>query len=105
MAWLETGQTRMGVAPWIDPQRYVDASPIFRADRITAPVLMVYGDLDNDVTQPQGLFAALYRQDKDAIFAIYRGESHVAGSPGNVRDLHHRIETFLRDTIGPGLPP
>lgn len=105
VAWMETGQTRMGVAPWVDPQRYVDASPIFRADRITAPVLMIYGDLDNDVTQPQGLFAALYRQDKDAIFAIYRGESHVAGSPGNVRDLHQRIETFLRDTIGPGLPP
>jgi dipeptidyl aminopeptidase/acylaminoacyl peptidase len=101
--WAETGQTRMGAAPWIDPERYVRNSPILHADRITAPVFMIFGDLDHDVTQPQGMFAALYRQKKDAILAIYRGEEHVPQSPGNVRDLHDRISRFLQDTIGPGV--
>lgn len=105
VSWHETGQTRMGGPPWSDPERYLRNSPVIHADRIVAPVLMLYGDLDNDVTQPQGLFAALYRQNKDAILAIYRGESHVALSPGNVRDLHARIFTFLNQTIGPGIDP
>lgn len=104
VGWLETGQVRMGAAPWSDPERYARNSPLTHADRITAPVLMLYGDLDNDVTQPQGFFAALFRQNKDAQLAIYRGESHVPLSPGNVRDLHARVLAFLRATIGPGLP-
>jgi dipeptidyl aminopeptidase/acylaminoacyl peptidase len=103
VSWHETGQTRMGAPPWSDPERYMRNSPILRADKINAPVLMIYGDLDNDLSQPQGLFAALFRQNKDAIFAIYRGESHVPLSPGNVRDLHDRIFKFLADTVGPGL--
>jgi dipeptidyl aminopeptidase/acylaminoacyl peptidase len=101
--WAETGQTRLGAPPWIDPDRYVRNSPIVHADRITAPVFMIFGDLDHDVTQPQGMFTALYRQKKDAILAIYRGEEHVPQSPGNVRDVHDRIFRFLRETIGPGL--
>jgi dipeptidyl aminopeptidase/acylaminoacyl peptidase len=105
VAWHETGQTRMGGPPWADPDRYLRNSPVVHADRIVAPVLMIYGDLDNEVTQPQGLFAALFRQNKDAILAIYRGESHVPLSPGNVRDLHARIFGFLDETIGPGLEP
>ncbi|WP_062098046.1 S9 family peptidase [Caulobacter sp. CCH5-E12] len=101
--WAETGQTRLGVPPWVDPERYVRNSPIVHADRITAPVFMIFGDLDHDVTQSQGMFTALYRQRKDAILAIYRGEEHVPQSPGNVRDLHDRIFRFLQETIGPGI--
>ncbi len=105
VSWLETGQTRMGAPPWADPQRYLRNSPLVHADRIVAPVLLIYGDLDNDVGQPQALFAALFRQNKDAQLAIYRGETHVQLSPGNIRDMHARVFAFLRDTIGPGLAP
>ena len=105
VSWLETGQTRMGGPPWSDPERYLRNSPLLHADRIVAPVLMIYGDLDNDVGQPEALFAALFRQNKDAVLAIYRGETHVQLSPGNIRDMHARVSSFLRDTIGPGLAP
>ena len=101
--WAETGQTRLGAPPWIDPERYLRNSPIVHADRITAPMFLVFGDLDHDVTQAQGMFTALYRQRKDAILAIYRGEEHVPQSPGNVRDLHDRIFGFLGEAIGPGV--
>lgn len=103
--WLETGQARMGVPPWRDPERYLRNSPLMFADRITAPVLMLYGDDDKDLSQPQGLFAALYRQNRDAVLVTYRGEGHVVSSPGNVRDQYDRIFSWLGETIGPGVAP
>ena len=97
--WHETGQARMGVPPWQDPQRYLRNSPIVFADRITAPMMIIYGDADKYIEQPQNLFGALYRQNKDAIFLTYRGESHVVRSPGNVRDQYARIFAFLHETL------
>jgi dipeptidyl aminopeptidase/acylaminoacyl peptidase len=95
----ETGQFRMGVPPWVDPQRYVRNSPILQADKITAPMLLIYGDGDRAIEQPQTLFGALYRQNKDAIFLTYRGEAHVINSPANVRDQYQRIFAFLDETL------
>ncbi|KQY91789.1 hypothetical protein ASD21_15885 [Caulobacter sp. Root1455] len=112
--WLETGQARMGAPPWSDPQRYLRNSPIVFADKITAPVLMFHGDNDKDVAQPQALFGALYRQNKDAVLVIYRGEGHVFYAPGNVRDYYQRLLAFLDAALaapepvmpaGSGRPP
>lgn len=99
--WLETGQARMNLPPWRDPGRYVRNSPVLFADKITAPVLMFYGDADKDISQSQSMFAALYRQNKNAILVTYRGEGHVVLGPGNVRDQYRRIFDFLQETIGP----
>jgi dipeptidyl aminopeptidase/acylaminoacyl peptidase len=98
--WLENGQARMGSPPWVDPQRYLRNSPSTYFDRISTPMLILQGDLDKSIDQPQALFAALYRQRKDAIFVTYRGEGHVIYSPGNVRDQYARIFTLLGETIG-----
>ncbi len=101
--WLETGQARMNLPPWRDPGRYVRNSPVLFADKITAPVLMFYGDADKDISQSQSMFAALYRQNKNVILVTYRGEGHVVLGPGNVRDQYRRLFDFLRETIGRGL--
>lgn len=98
--WLENGQARMGKPPWKDPALYVRNSPSTYFDRITTPMLILQGDLDKSIDQPQALFAALYRQRKDAIFVTYRGEGHVIYSPGNVRDQYARIFSLLADTVG-----
>lgn len=102
--WHETGQARMGVPPWVDPQRYMRNSPILRADKITTPMLIIYGDQDKYLDQPQNLFGALYRQNRDAIFLTYRGEAHVIRSPGNVRDQYARIFAFLGQTLAKTAP-
>ncbi|MGR4863185.1 prolyl oligopeptidase family serine peptidase [Caulobacter sp. LARHSG274] len=99
--WHESGQARMGVPPWKDPQLYLRNSPIIHADKIVAPVLILYGDNDKELSQPQSLFFALYRQDKDAVLVTYRNEGHVIQSPANVRDEHQRIFKLLDQTIGP----
>ncbi|MDR6623864.1 prolyl oligopeptidase family serine peptidase [Caulobacter segnis] len=100
--WQETGQARMGVPPWKDPQRYLRNSPLIYADKITAPVLIFHGDNDKGLDQSQALFSALYRQNKDAIFVTYRGEAHVFYSPANVRDYYRRVLGLLDRTLGPG---
>jgi len=99
LAWAEAGQGRMGAPPWQDPDRYVRNSPALQIDRMTAPVLLIQGDLDTDAGEAQALFASLYRLGKDAQLLLYRGEQHVIISPGNVRDLYARALAFLREAL------
>ena len=67
-------------------------------------MLIIYGDNDKAIDQPQSLFGALYRQNKDAIFLTYRGEAHVISSPANVRDQYQRIFAFLDGTLAKAPP-
>lgn len=98
-AWAETSQGRMLAPPWVDPGRYVRNSPFFAAGKVTAPVMLMYGDLDKDPGQTRQMFAALYRQNKDAQLITYLGETHVMFSPGNVRDQYARILAFLDEAF------
>lgn len=83
---------RLGVQPWQDPDRYIQNSPIFFADRITTPLLIVHSDFDSfPLGQSDEIFNALYRQRKEASYAIYWGETHGNLSPANIRDFWRRI--------------
>jgi len=90
--WAERGQGRMGQPPWEDPQRYRRNSPLFYADRIDTPIMLIHGDLDLwPMTQSEEMFAALYRLQRDAVFVRYWGEGHVPTGPANIRDFWQRI--------------
>ncbi|MBP7703739.1 MAG: S9 family peptidase [Caulobacter sp.] len=114
--WAENGQAGLGVPPWAASSGYVAASPLYAADRITRPVLLIHGDADTlPLDQAEALFTALQRQGKDAQLVTYFGEGHVFGSPGNIRDLYGRVLGFLAITLpsqparlsvaGPASPP
>ena len=100
-SYVETGQMRVGGPPWAVPDRYVRNSPLFQADKITAPVLLAYGDLD-EYSDGQGgeMFAALYRQGKDARLLTFWGEGHVITAPGNVRRLYAEVLGWLDQALG-----
>lgn len=101
MGWAEESQGRMRAPPWAAPDRYVRNSPLFAADRITAPVLLVHGDRDLlPSTQSEIMFSALWRQNKDARLLTYWGEGHHLWSPDNIRDLYTEIVRFLDRTLG-----
>lgn len=102
MGWAETGQGRMGTSLLADPQRYVDASPIYRAIHVETPVLIIDGDMD--FSRGRGLFGALYRMNREAGLATYAGEGHVFVSPANIRDLHSRIIAWLDRYLSAGPP-
>jgi dipeptidyl aminopeptidase/acylaminoacyl peptidase len=99
--WAEGGQAHMGGPPWTALDRYVRNSPLFQADKITAPVMLVYGDMDFDTSQVTSMFMSLARQGKDVQLLYYRGENHLIVNPANVRDLHQRAFAFLADALGP----
>lgn len=102
--WTETAQGAMGAPPWADPMRYVRNSPLFQADRIATPLLMLQGDQDEvALAQAEEMFSALYRQDKDAMLVTYWGEGHVVRSPGNLRDLYGRAFAWLALYLKPAL--
>jgi acetyl esterase/lipase len=93
MMWLfENGQARMGRPPWEDLGRYLRNSPIFYADRVDTPLLIIQGDMDY-VAMQQGeeFFNALYRQGKRAEFVRYWGEGHVLESPANIADMWQKL--------------
>ena len=100
--FAEDSQGRMGAPPWEAPARYIRNSPVFLADRIDAPVLLIQGDQDPiPVNQAEEMFAALYRQGKDAEEVTYWGEGHIISSPGNVRDLYARAFAWLARYLAP----
>ncbi|MGF7151618.1 dipeptidyl aminopeptidase/acylaminoacyl peptidase [Sphingomonas zeicaulis] len=94
--WAESGQPALNAPPWAAAQRYVAASPIFSADRVTAPALLIASDRDIfAVDQAEALFSALDRYDRDAMLLTYWGERHVISSPANVRNMMGQIISWF----------
>ncbi len=103
-AWSELGQGRMGSAPWTDPERYVRNSPLFHADKINTPLMLVHGDLDIiNIGQAEEMYTALARQNKDVLFVRYWGEYHTIVSPANIRDMWERRFDWLQRYLGEGV--
>jgi dipeptidyl aminopeptidase/acylaminoacyl peptidase len=98
--WTEDAQGAMGAPPWRDPARYLRNSPLFQADHIHTPLLIMVGDQDHiPMSQGEEMFSALYRQDRDAMLLTYWGEAHILYSPGNVRDAYRRAFAWLAENL------
>ena len=82
VARAETGQLRMGGAPWQCAERYVANSPVFHLDRVVTPLLLVHGELDNTcrLSQAEEMFTGLRRLGREAVLLCYRGEGHWPGT-------------------------
>ena len=76
--WTER---RLGL-PWAAPAKYIDASPLFRVDRVRTPTLVLCGQ--NDMRTPLGhseqWYHALKRVGVEAQLVIYPGEGHSPSS-------------------------
>jgi dipeptidyl aminopeptidase/acylaminoacyl peptidase len=101
VGWAESGQGDLVATPWRDPELYVRNSPLFFADRIETPVLLVGGDMDEvGLGQQEEMFSALWRENKDAELMTFFGEGHVLASPGNIRAMYAKAFAFLDPLIG-----
>ena len=74
----ETGQERMEVTLWDDPQAYIRNSPVFSLPKMTAPLLVAFGDKDGAVDWHQGIemYNMARRLGKDMVLLVYAGENH-----------------------------
>ena len=93
----EQTQSRIGGSLWEYPERYVENSPVFYADRINTPMLMMFGDEDTAVPWYQGIemYLAMRRLNKDAIFLQYRGEPHHLQEYGNRLDYAIKMKEYF----------
>lgn len=97
---LESQQTRMGVPPWKDLERYLRNSPYVHVDKVSAPLLMIHGDLDSHpLSQAEQFFVALNRLGKRAKLVRYLGEGHAIESPGNTIDMWEHILNWFDEFL------
>ena len=93
----ERAQSRIGGSPWQYPLRFLENSPVFSADRVETPLLMLHNDADDAVPWTQGIefFLALRRLDKEAYFFNYNGEPHGIRKRANQMDYALRLFQFF----------
>ena len=102
----EKSQSRIGATLWQRPELYIKSSPLFRADKITTPLLMMHNDADGAVPWYQGIefFSALRRLGKKAWLIEYNGEDHGLTERRNQKDWSLRMSQFF-DYYLKGEPP
>ena len=93
----ERTQSRIGGSLWDYPLRFIDNSPLFRADKVQTPLLMIANDEDDAVPWQQGIeyFLALRRLGKEAYMFSYNGEKHGLRRRINQRDYTRRLQEFF----------
>ena len=93
----ERSQSRIGGTPWQYPLRYLENSPIFQADRVTTPLLLLHNDADDAVPWYQGIeyFLALRRLEKEVYLFSYNGEPHGIRRRVNQKDYARRLQEFF----------
>ncbi|MEE4177585.1 MAG: prolyl oligopeptidase family serine peptidase [Bacteroides sp.] len=93
----EQTQSRIGGTPWEKPFRYIENSPVFFADKIETPLLIMANDTDGAVPWYQGIefFMALRRLSKPAWLLVYNDEAHNLTKWPNRMDLSVRMYQFF----------
>ena len=103
----EETQSRIGGTIWDETLRYIENSPIFHADRINTPLLMMHNDDDGAVPWYQGieLYMGMRRLGKPVWMLSYNDEAHNLRRRPNRMDLsirmHQFFEHYLRDEPAP----
>ncbi len=97
MFQYEKTQSRLGGSLWEKPIRYLENSPLFWADKIETPLLIMHNDHDGAVPWYQGieLFVALRRLGKPAWLINYNGEPHWPTKYQNKKDWAVRMQQFF----------
>jgi len=93
----EHSQSRIGGSLWEYPLRYLENSPVFRADRVQTPLLMIHNDEDDAVPWYQGIeyYLALRRLGKEVYMFSYNGEKHGLRKRINQKDYTRRLQEFF----------
>jgi len=93
----EMGQSRIGRNLWDATELYIANSPVFHADRVKTPLLIMHNDADGAVPWYQGIemFMALRRLQKPVWMLQYNGEAHNIRARKNRKDITVRLQQFF----------
>ena len=97
MFQYEKTQSRIGGTLWDARDLYLENSPVFYADKIETPLLMLHNDEDGAVPWYQGieLFVAMRRLEKPVWMLNYNGEAHGLRREENRLDFAKRMQQFF----------
>ncbi|MCC7318734.1 MAG: S9 family peptidase [Bacteroidales bacterium] len=93
----EEGQSRIGATLWENQQAYIENSPLFYADRVSTPLLIMANDNDGAVPWYQGIeyFSALRRLGKPSWMLVYNNAPHNLSRRADAMDLTVRMQQFF----------
>ena len=93
----EQTQSRIGGNLWDKFMLYVENSPVFEADRIETPLLIMHNDDDGAVPWYQGieLFSAMRRLNKPVWMLVYNGAPHNLKRRADCKDFTIRMQQFF----------
>jgi len=93
----ERTQSRIGGSIWQYPTRFIENSPIFWADRVETPVLILQNDGDTAVPWYQGIefFLALRRLGKEVYLFNYNGQPHGLQNRADQKDYAIRMQQYF----------
>jgi|LSQX01.3.fsa_nt_gb dipeptidyl aminopeptidase/acylaminoacyl peptidase len=89
--------------PWNSPEIYVDQSPLFRADKVSTPILLLHGDSDTNVPPGESIqfYTALKMLGKPVELILVKGEDHHILTYGKRIEWHNTImawwDKYLKD--------
>ncbi len=93
----EKTQSRIGATLWEKPALYIENSPLFHLDKVTAPMVILHNDADGAVPWYQGieLFTGLRRLGKKVWMFNYNGQDHGLTQRKDMLDYHIRMQQFF----------
>lgn len=93
----EWTQSRIGANLWEAPMKYIENSPIFMADRVKTPLMILHNDQDDAVPWYQGIeyYLALRRLGKECYMLNYNGQPHGITNRAAQRDYSVRMFQFF----------
>jgi len=97
MFQYEKSQTRLGGSLWEKPMLYIENSPIFFADKVQTPLLMMHNDGDGAVPWYQGIemYMAMRRLNKPVWMLNYNGQGHGLTQRQDRTDFAIRMKQFF----------
>lgn len=108
MFQYEKSQTRLGASLWQKPLLYLENSPIFFADKVQTPLLMMHNDADGAVPWYQGIeyYMAMRRLNKPVWMLNYNGQGHGLTQRQDRTDFAIRMMQFFDHYLkGAPMPP
>ncbi len=106
-ALMLANQGRMAGPFFEHPSAFVRNSPLFVADRINSPMLILHGDNDDvvDFNQAVTLYNALRQLGRQVVLIQYPDEGHSLRYPRNQHDAIGRVRDFFDSMLQDTTPP
>jgi len=103
----EAYQLRLNSTLWNTPNMYIKNSPIFFADKVRTPLLIMHNKEDFQVPWQQGIewYTALRRLRKKTWMLQYDDEGHAINSEQNQLDYSFRVMQFFDVYLKGDNPP